>query len=150
MMDELVQILRSGNHSLVVAGDGIRTFDGRGISDLYRLLREEPVFLHEAHVADKVVGKAAATLLALAAVGGIYADVISRPAFGLLESAGIQTIYGKIVPHIINRAGTGLCPLEKRCMECKTLEECFVQIRSFMEEMNTDKYKSSEWERHEL
>ena len=34
MMDELVRILQDGNYSLVVAGDGIRTFDGRGISDL--------------------------------------------------------------------------------------------------------------------
>ena len=38
MMDELVRILQDGNHSLVVAGDGIRTFDGRGISDLYGIL----------------------------------------------------------------------------------------------------------------
>lgn len=134
-MDELVQILQDGNHSLVVAGDGIRTFDGRGISDLYRLLCEEPVFLHEAHVADKVVGKAAAALLALAAVGGIYADVISRPAFNLLESAGVLTTYGTMVPHIINRAGTGMCPLEKRCMACKTPEECLVQIRLFVGDM---------------
>ena len=43
MMDELVRILQDGNHSLVVAGDGIRTFDGRGISDLYGLLTETPI-----------------------------------------------------------------------------------------------------------
>ena len=42
MMDELVRILQDGNHSLVVAGDGIRTFDGRGISDLYGILTEHP------------------------------------------------------------------------------------------------------------
>lgn len=141
MMDELIQILHDGGYSLAVAGNEIRTFGGRGVSDLYRLLHEDPVFLHGAHVADKVVGKAAAALLALAAVGRIYADVISRPALDLLERAGIPTTYGKPVPHIINRTGTGLCPLETRCMECRTPEECLAQIRSFMEEMNTDKYK---------
>ena len=36
-MERLMEILRSGNHSLVVAGSEIRTFDGRGIADLYRL-----------------------------------------------------------------------------------------------------------------
>jgi len=41
MMDELVRILQDGNYSLVVAGDGIRTFDGRGISDLYGILTEK-------------------------------------------------------------------------------------------------------------
>lgn len=41
MMDELVRILQDGNHSLVVAGDGIRSFDGRGISDLYGILTEK-------------------------------------------------------------------------------------------------------------
>lgn len=41
MMDELVRILQDGNHSLVVAGDAIRTFDGRGISDLYGILTEQ-------------------------------------------------------------------------------------------------------------
>lgn len=41
LMDELVRILQDGNHSLVVAGDGIRTFDGRGISDLYGILTKK-------------------------------------------------------------------------------------------------------------
>lgn len=41
MMDELVRILQADNHPLVVAGDGIRTFDGRGISDLYGILTEK-------------------------------------------------------------------------------------------------------------
>lgn len=45
MPDELIRILQDGNHSLVVAGDGIRTFDGRGISDLYGLLTEHPGWL---------------------------------------------------------------------------------------------------------
>ena len=56
MPDELIRILQDGNHSLVVAGDGIRTFDGRGISDLYDLLTEHPGWLRGASVADKVVG----------------------------------------------------------------------------------------------
>lgn len=41
MMDELVRMLQDSNHSLVVAGNGIRTFDGRGISDLYGILTEK-------------------------------------------------------------------------------------------------------------
>ncbi len=65
MMDELVRILQDGNHSLVVASDRIRSFDGRGIFDLYGILTEHPDWLRGASVADKVVGKGAAALLIL-------------------------------------------------------------------------------------
>ena len=139
MMEELINILRDGNHSLVVASDEIRTFDGRGVSDLYWLLFEKPVYLHGAKVADKVVGKGAAALMALAGVKEVHADVISHLAFELLKHAGINVTYESIVPHIVNRSGNGWCPLETRCMECDTPEECLVQIQSFMEEMNRNK-----------
>ena len=140
-MKDLTDILHDGGHSLVVANRDIRTFDGRGVSDLFRLLEKDSGFLYGASVADKVVGKAAAALMVLAKIKEMYAEVISQPAFDLLRSNGIGVIYEKVVPHIINRAGMGLCPLEARCMTCMTPEECFVVIRAFMEEMKTNKYK---------
>lgn len=57
MMDELVRILQDGNHSLVVAGDGIRTFDGQGISDLYGLLTEHPDWWKSRYRLTPVGGK---------------------------------------------------------------------------------------------
>ena len=59
MMDDLIEILHDGSHSLVVANGEICTFGGRGISDLYNILSEDPGFLQGAEVADKVVGKGA-------------------------------------------------------------------------------------------
>ncbi len=140
-MKDLIKILQDGGHSLVVAKGDVCTFDGRGVSDLFRLLEENSVLLYEASVADKVVGKAAASLMALAKVKDVYAAVISQPALDLLRNNEIHVIYEKVVPHIINRAGTGLCPLESRCMKYTTPEECFVVIRAFMEEMKTTKLK---------
>lgn len=55
-MDDLVELLHQDNHTLVVANGEVCTFHGRGISDLYRLLCEDPGFLKGASVADKVVG----------------------------------------------------------------------------------------------
>ena len=66
-------------------GSDMRVFYERGVKDLYRLLKEEPGLLRGAFVADKVVGKAAAALLALGGVEEVFADVISRPALDLLE-----------------------------------------------------------------
>lgn len=137
-MKELKDILHDRGSSLVVANGDIRTFDSRGVSDLLRLLEEEPEFLHGSTIADKVVGKAAASLMILAKVKDLYADVISQPALDLLEKNGIRITYGNMVPHIINRAGTRLCPLETRCMTCVTPDECFIAIRAFMEEMKTN------------
>ena len=65
-MDDLIQLLHEGKHSLVVANGEVCTFNGRGVIDLYHLLQDDPGFLYEASIADKVVGKAAAALLALA------------------------------------------------------------------------------------
>ena len=137
-MNDLIEILHEGKQSLVVANGEVCTFDGRGVSDLFQLLKDDAGFLNDSSVADKVVGKAAAALMALAKIKEVYADVISTPALDLLKSNNISTTYGKVVPHIVNRAGTGFCPLETRCMACNTLEECFVQISAFIEEMRTN------------
>lgn len=50
---------------MIANGDRIRTFTRRGVADLYDLLVQEPEFLHGASVADKVIGKAAASLMVL-------------------------------------------------------------------------------------
>ena len=54
-------------------GSDMRVFYERGVKDLYRLLKEEPGLLRGAFVADKVVGKAAAALLALGGVEEVFA-----------------------------------------------------------------------------
>lgn len=131
-MDELVRILQDGNHSLVIAGDGIRTFDGRGISDLYGLLTEHPDWLRGASVADKVVGKGAAALLILGGVRELFAGVISASALGLLQGSGMSVCFGKEVPYIINRNSDGICSVERLCKDCVTATECLPLIEEFV------------------
>lgn len=132
MPDELIRILQDGNHSLVVAGDGIRTFDGRGISDLYDLLTEHPGWLRGASVADKVVGKGAAALLILGGVRELFAGVVSTSALGLLKDSGIPVRFSQEVAHIVNRKGNGVCPVETLCKECTTAAQCLPLIREFV------------------
>ena len=132
MPDELIRILQDGNHSLVVAGDGIRTFDGRGISDLYGLLTEHPGWLRGASVADKVVGKGAAALLILGGVRELFAGVVSTSALGLLKDSGIPVRFSQEVAHIVNRKGDGVCPVETLCKECTTAAQCLPLIKEFV------------------
>ena len=134
-MERLMEILRSGNHSLVVAGSEIRTFDGRGIADLYRIFTLEPDFLAGASVADKVVGKGAAALMVLGGVKEVYAGVASSAALTLLHNSGIAVRCDLEVPHIINRKGDGICPVETLCGDCTTAAECLPRIEQFMQQL---------------
>lgn len=120
-------------HSLAVATpEGIRTFDGRGVADLYRLLSQDPQPLKGASVADKVVGRAAAALMMAAGVRELYAQTVSELALDMLHGSGIGLAYGRRVPHILNRAGTGWCPLEAACRDCSTPEQCLAEIEKFI------------------
>ena len=117
-------------------GNEIRVFRERGVKDLYRLLKEEPEFLNGAFVADKVVGKAAAALMILGGVKEVFADVVSQPAYKLFVRARVHAEYTLMVPHIINRTQTNWCPLEKRCADTVSAEECLPLIESFITEMS--------------
>lgn len=133
MMSDLISILHEGHHSLVVANGDVCTFDGRGISDLYFLLSEDPGFLRGASVADKVVGKGAAALMILGGVVEVYADIISSAALRLLKDEGLRVHFGREVTYIINRNGDGTCPVEQICLPCNSAAECLPLIKGFME-----------------
>ena len=136
-LSELAEMLHDLNCSCVISTDGKTTVcRDRGVSDLFRILRDTPELLENASVADKVVGKGAAALMALGKVKEVYADVISRPALDLLISTDIPVAYGECVPNIVNRTRTGLCPVETLCMEASTPAECLPLIADFINRTN--------------
>ena len=133
MTSDLTELLHQGHHSLVVRqGMAVRCFDSRGVADLHSLLSQEPQLLRRATVADKVVGKAAASLMMLGGVSELYADVISDLALEVLQQSPMAVHYTQRVDHIINRTRTGWCPMETRCRECHTAEECLRQVEEFL------------------
>ena len=131
-MEDLIRLLHNGHHSLVVANGEVRTFDGRGISDLYALLTDDPGLLRGASVADKVVGKGAVALMVLGGVLEVYAGVISTPALDLFRKSDIIVRFGQEVPNIINRAGDGICPVEQLCRDSETAADCLPLIKEFI------------------
>lgn len=133
MLKKLKDILLTEGCSLVVGSAyGIETFNRRGVIDLLELLLNVPQILSGASVADKVVGKGAAALMALGGVRELYAGVISRPALKLLREQGITVEFDAETPAIINRAGTGPCPVEALCSDCRTPAECLPLIENFV------------------
>lgn len=139
-MERLIELLHQEQCSCVIWSKGeIYKGHNRGVADLYRLLQEEPERLSGAWIADKVVGKAAAALMIAGGVECVYADTMSRHALELFEQTDIRVTYGALTDHIINRAGTGWCPLETRCCGLKSPTECLAEIDAFMSEIKMNK-----------
>ncbi len=134
MKNRLAEILKTGGHSLVVDNGTLHAYDGCGVSDLYRLVAENPEMLYMAEVADKVVGKAAAALMVKGGVRKVFAVVASELASELLRQNGVELDCETLVPYIENRRRTGWCPLETRCKDCVSVDECVAAIKQFIKE----------------
>lgn len=132
---DVKDLLRSGNHSLVIDNGEVRTFDGKGVKDLLRLLNEEPQVLNGAKIADKVVGKAAAALMVLGKVREVYAELISTSAVELLRKYGVAVSFGNETDHIMNRDQTGWCPMETACRNVDSPTDMLRAIKQKMAEM---------------
>lgn len=102
------QLLEEGA-ALAIVNGGERTFNERGVKTLLSLQSE----LAGAFVADKVIGKAAAMLIVRGGAAEVYAQVISKPALEVFKNCGVLCLYGELVPNIINRNKTGICPMEQ-------------------------------------
>ncbi|MDE6651858.1 MAG: DUF1893 domain-containing protein [Paramuribaculum sp.] len=133
----LIETLHKGNFSCVIYNHGaIMDCRERGVKDLLYILNTCPATLNGAIVADKVVGKGAAAIMIVGGVRKIHAEVLSKPALNLLSSTDIIVSYAELVENIINRSGTGICPIEELCKECRTAEECIPFINQFVESQN--------------
>lgn len=129
-LEDLKEILEQKDASLVVLfknGD-IKEYYQDRILDIKDILTKNPKALQEASVADKVIGKVAASLLAVSEVKEIYADVISELAIPVLEENGIEYKYSKRVEYIKNKDNTGMCPMENRFKDEKNIYNIYNQI----------------------
>ncbi|MFN8472303.1 MAG: DUF1893 domain-containing protein [Anaerolineae bacterium] len=84
-----------------------------------------------AALADRVVGRAAALVASDARLAAVYGVVMSEGALAQLTSAGIAASYGSLVPRILNRPQTDLCPLEKLTQNIDTPSEAVAALQAF-------------------
>lgn len=132
MKNELIDLLRNGNHSLVIHRDTTSVYDTRGIATLLQIIDKDSNELSGATVVDKVVGKAAAALMIVGGVSELHALLISQGALSLLATSDIRVSYDTLTDHIINRTNTGWCPMEMAFRDCITAEECITEIRNLI------------------
>lgn len=116
-------------------GNVIFTSRNRGVLDLYCLLKHRPEILKGACAADKVVGKAAAMLYAASGVQDVYADSLSRAAAAVLREAGVKVEYRNMIPFVMNRDRTGMCPVERLATSTDTLEQLMAGLQHFYKDL---------------
>lgn len=128
--------LQSGSHSLVICADCDTIIsDSKGIRPLLDAL--EAVKHHtEIFAADRIVGKAAAMLYVLMKAKGVWAEVISRDATDLLSEYGIKFDYDILTDNIINRSGTGPCPMEQAVKNINDPQKAYEAIVQKLNELS--------------
>ncbi len=130
-LERAKSLLTSTDSTLaVISGDDVFTSQERGVKPLLFLLKEKKEFLKGASVADKVIGKAAALLMALGEIKEVHTLIISEPAIKVFEKHNIPCFYDKKVDRIVNRTGDGLCPMETLCLDVENPQEAFDRITS--------------------
>lgn len=115
-LEELKEILHQKKASLVVCypNGEIEEYYQDRIKDIKEILQKNAECLKGAIIADKVIGKVACSILLVAGVKEIYADVISQYAISLLEKYQLVYQYDKKVDFIKNKDNTGMCPMENK------------------------------------
>jgi iron complex outermembrane receptor protein len=133
----LKDTLLASGHSLV-ASNGYCS-DKSGIRPVILPMNEDLRFFEGLSVADKIVGKASAMLLALSGAKEVYAHILSEAGRKILERYGIAYEYGEMVEYIVNRKGDGMCPMEETVKDIddpmdafKALNERIAQMRKGM------------------
>ena len=114
--EQLVQTtIRSGDATLCAAGDGklVYRLTGRGIGALVTAVEKERADSHgPLDWGDKLVGRAAALLFTLVHPRSVFALTMSTGAQDVLRTAGIPFTCDAVILDVLNRTGTGPCPME--------------------------------------
>ena len=129
-LEEIKEILHQKNASLVVcyANGEIREYYQDRMKDIKNILQENPEALKVAIIADKVIGKVASSILTVAGVKEIYADVMSKYAIPVLEENHVKYEYENLVDYIRNNDKTGMCPMENKFKDEKEINIIYQEM----------------------
>lgn len=128
--------LEEGRYSCVVYKDGeTRVYTQKGVLDLFELVSEKNEFLNGAIMADKIVGKGAASLMILGGVKAMRTKTICTSALKMLKENGVKVYYDDEVDYIINNSKTDWCPLEKRVKDAESASDCWPIVQQFVSDL---------------
>ena len=128
---QMLDMLNEQGLSLLVFNhDSLTTHANRGVQDLLQLISEQPERLQGAVVADKIIGKAAAAIMATGGVREVHTNIICTPAKRLFEQQGILIFATEEVPMILNRDKSSMCPIDTQIADIESFEECVAILQA--------------------
>lgn len=134
-LESLRQTLQDGGYTCVaLVGEERFTSRERGVKPLLDFLNSGRSFKGSL-AADKTVGAGAAHLYVLLGTSVLWANVISESALAVLKNNNIEVYYSELVPHIINRKGDGVCPIETAVKNAKSSAEAHRLIIDSLEKL---------------
>lgn len=129
--------IQDGQISLAVVRDGkvVCVKKGMGISPLLEIVLEQRELLENAVVVDKIVGKAAASLMVLGKVKEVHTLTVSEDGKDYLVSHGIPVISDRCISVIKNRDKTGICPFENAVADVESPQEAFEILQNTLKRL---------------
>lgn len=119
------------NLVIVKGGQVLFTSRERGVAPFFQAVQSMGKTLHNAAVADRIVGSAVAMLCLYVGIASVYADIASQGALDMLEGQGVAVSSKNIVPYVSNYDGTDLCLFEKLAGSCREPSELLAALQSF-------------------
>ena len=137
VLAEAKRILSEDRAAVVAFRDGVITAHagGRGIEPLLRLYDDDPSALKGATVVDKVVGRAAAGICALAGARAVHGLTVSDSAAEYLAVRKIVCTADVRVRQILDGRRKGLCPMEQEVGTLDNPAQIVAAIRRKLEKM---------------
>ena len=129
-------LLEEEKWNLVIVKGGKVLFSSkeRGVLPFFQAIQSMGRSLHNAVVADRIVGLAVAMLCLHARITSVYAGIASQGALDMLKGEGVAVSSKSIVPYISNYDGTDLCPFEKLAGSCQKPSQLFTALKSLFAE----------------
>lgn len=115
-IEELKNRLFEKDASLVVkfSNGEIKDYFNKRVIDIVSILKEDENGLNGAVVADKIIGKVAATLLTKGKVKKVYTKTLSKFGKEVFDNNNISYEYEIMTEYVINNDKTGMCPMENK------------------------------------
>lgn len=136
-MDRAKALFRTGNYTCVlVNADSVYTSTLSGVAPMIDFI-SSGTDLQGFSAADKIVGKAAAMLFVLAGVKAIYSPIMSEKAVNVFFEYGVSPFYDTLTSAIINREGTGLCPMDQAVKDIDDPHIAFLAIKQTLDLLKT-------------
>jgi len=136
-LERAKRVLREEDKSLVIVKDGRVIFcsESHGIKGILEAIEKLGGRLSGASVADRIVGKAAALLLAYSKISRAYAVTISTSGLQTLRKNRIPVEYDSLVPEILDRNRKNKCPFEELTLSIESPTLAFVKLKAYMKSL---------------